>query len=129
MYKVVKFFTDLQDNKHPYNVGDIFPREGVEVSEDRLKELSTDKNKRGAVLIEEVVEDTPADESEEENDSTEVEIPADETEESEDEVPTDNTEEDIPEESLEDAKEEPLEKKADVDSPKKPKAKKTPKKA
>ena len=85
MYKVVKFFTDLQDNKHPYNVGDIFPREGVEVSEDRLKELSTDKNKRGAILIEEVVEDVPADES----DNAEEEIPTEEIE---------TTEEDIPEE-------------------------------
>lgn len=108
MYKVVKFFTDLQDNKHPYNVGDVFPREGVEVSEDRLKELSTDKNKRGVVLIEEVVEDT------------EEEIPAEEAE---------TTEEDIPEESSEDAKEEPLEKKAGVDSPKKSKTKKTSKNA
>lgn len=104
MYKVVKFFTDLQDNKHPYNVGDVFPREGVEVSEDRLKELSTDKNKRGVVLIEEIVEEIPTEEAE-------------------------TTKEDIPEESSEDAKKEPLEKKAGVDSPKKPKTKKTPKNA
>lgn len=116
MYKVVKFFTDLQDDNHAYHVGDIFPREGVEVSEDRLKELSTDKNKRGEVLIEEVVEDIPADESED----TEEKIPTEEAE---------TTEEDIPEESPEDAKEEPLDKKADVDSPKKPKTKKTPKNA
>ena len=57
MYKVIKFFTDLQDDRHAYNVGDEFPREGVEVSAKRLKELSTDKNKRGVALIEEVKEE------------------------------------------------------------------------
>ena len=51
MYKVVCFFTDLQDNNHPYNVGDTFPREGVKVSEARLKELSSDSNRQGFPLI------------------------------------------------------------------------------
>lgn len=59
MYKVIKFFTDLQDNKHPYNVGDEFPRAGVEVSPKRLEELSTGKNKRGIPLIEWVDEPLP----------------------------------------------------------------------
>lgn len=57
MYKVVKFFTDLQDNDHPYNTGDKFPRDGMEVSEERLKELSGTNNRRGMVLIEEVIEE------------------------------------------------------------------------
>lgn len=60
MYKVIKYFTDLQDDNHAYNPGDKFPRDGVEVSEARIKELSSDKNKRKMPLIEEVKEDTPA---------------------------------------------------------------------
>lgn len=58
MYKVKHFFTDLQDNCYPYNEGDIFPREGVTVTEDRLKELSGSDNKQGKPLIEKV-EETP----------------------------------------------------------------------
>lgn len=54
MYKVIKFFRDLQDNNHAYKVGDIFPHEGVEVSEKRLLELSTDANRRHMPLIEKV---------------------------------------------------------------------------
>jgi len=52
MYKVVKFFTDLQDNRYAYHEGDIFPREGVEVTKKRLEELASDKNRRGVPLIE-----------------------------------------------------------------------------
>lgn len=59
MYKVIKFFTDLKDHDHVYRVGDIFPRKGLTVSEERLKELSTDQNKRGIPLIEAVAEDKP----------------------------------------------------------------------
>lgn len=55
MYKVIKYFEDLKDNRHPYKVGDIFPRNGLEVSESRIDELSRDKNKRGEPLIVEVV--------------------------------------------------------------------------
>lgn len=58
MYKVIKFFTDLQDNNHPYNVGDIFPHEGIEVTEERLVELSSSNNKQGKPLIE-IVEEQP----------------------------------------------------------------------
>ena len=53
-YKVIKFFTDLKDNEHPYNVGDTFPRKGVEVSEERVAELSGKFNKQGCPLIKEV---------------------------------------------------------------------------
>ena len=56
MYRAVVYFTDLQDNGHAYDVGDIFPREGVEVSAERLEELSSSKNKRGKALIELVKE-------------------------------------------------------------------------
>lgn len=56
MYKVIKFFVDLQDNAFPYNVGDVFPREGKEVSEERLAELSGSENKQGIPLIEKAAE-------------------------------------------------------------------------
>ena len=56
MYKVIKFFTDLQDNDHPYNVGDAFPRKGVSVTEGRLAELAGSNNKQGKPLIEKVKE-------------------------------------------------------------------------
>ena len=54
MYKTLVYFEDLQDNNYPYHPGDEFPRKGMEVSEERLKELSSQANRRGIVLIEEV---------------------------------------------------------------------------
>lgn len=56
MYKVVKFFNDLQDNGYAYHVGDIFPHDGFTVDEKRIKELATDSNRRHLILIEEVKE-------------------------------------------------------------------------
>ena len=56
MYRVIKYFTDLQDNNHEYNVGDIFPHNKKKVSVGRIKELSTDKNRQGVPLIEKVEE-------------------------------------------------------------------------
>lgn len=58
MYEVIHFFTDLQDFSHPYNVGDIFPRSGLNVSEERLKELSGSNNKQHKPLIRKTEEDT-----------------------------------------------------------------------
>ena len=60
MYKVIKFFTDLQDNRYPYHEGETFPREGVTVTDERLKELASKKNKRGVALIKEVKEEVKA---------------------------------------------------------------------
>lgn len=54
MYRVIKYFTDLQDNNHAYRVGDIYPREGFAPSEKRFKELLSGENKRKVKLIEEV---------------------------------------------------------------------------
>ena len=69
MHKAIKYFTDLQDNNYAYHVGDDFPREGLSVSPKRLAELSSDKNRRGVPVIEEVklpfTEDDPVDVSEE----------------------------------------------------------------
>ena len=56
MYKVIKSFTDLQDNNYVYYVGDTFPHNGVEVDAGRIAELSSDKNRLGVPLIEEIAE-------------------------------------------------------------------------
>ena len=56
MYKVIKSFTDLQDNNYAYYVGDTFPRNGVDVGTERIAELASDKNRLGVPLIEEVAE-------------------------------------------------------------------------
>lgn len=57
-YKVIHFFTDLQDFNHAYRVGDIFPRTGVKVSDSRIAELASNKNKQGKPLIQKVEEET-----------------------------------------------------------------------
>lgn len=57
MYKVIKFFADLQDNNHLYDVGDTFPREGLSVTDKRIAELSGNENKQGQPLIELVEND------------------------------------------------------------------------
>lgn len=64
MYRVIKYFTDLEDNRYAYHVGDPFPHEGMEVSKERLAELSSDKNKRGVPLIEEVETEETKEEAE-----------------------------------------------------------------
>ena len=56
MYKVIKSFTDMQDNNYAYYVGDTFPHNGVEVGAERIAELASDKNRRGVPLIEEIAE-------------------------------------------------------------------------
>ncbi len=64
MYKVIKFFTDLQDNNRPYSVGDVFPHKGCSypVTEKRLAELATRNNLQRTPLIryvEEAVKEEP----------------------------------------------------------------------
>ena len=60
-YKVIKHFTDMQDNNFAYQVGDEYPRKGMSVLPSRIKELASDKNRQGCPLIEEIpdVEDKP----------------------------------------------------------------------
>ena len=41
IYRVIKTFTDMQDNNHKYSVGDTFPRTGLSVTQKRLEELLT----------------------------------------------------------------------------------------
>lgn len=52
MYKAIVRFVDLQDDNHLYQAGDVFPREGIEVSEKRLEELLTSANRRHKPMIE-----------------------------------------------------------------------------
>ena len=54
---VYEKFKDLEDNDYIYKKGDIYPREGLEPSKKRIKELSSDKNKIGKVLIQKVEEE------------------------------------------------------------------------
>ena len=56
MYKVIKSFTDLQDNNYAYYVGDTFPHNGVDVGAERIAELASDKNRLGVPLIEAIEE-------------------------------------------------------------------------
>lgn len=54
MYRAIIPFCDLQDNGRSYEAGEAFPRPGLSVSKARLNELSTDSNRMGFPLIEEV---------------------------------------------------------------------------
>lgn len=56
MYKVIKYFEDLQDNLHPYNIGEEYPRKGLKVSKERITELAGNKNLQGVPLIEKIEE-------------------------------------------------------------------------
>lgn len=51
-YKVIRYFTDLQDNNYAYHVGDTYPREGIDPKPSRIAELSSASNRRGVPLIE-----------------------------------------------------------------------------
>lgn len=53
-YKVIKYFIDLEDNNHEYNVGVKFPRGNKKATPERLAELSGSRNKQGTPLIEKV---------------------------------------------------------------------------
>lgn len=56
-YKAIVFFKDLKDGSHAYNPGDVYPREGVQVSAERIEELASGNNRRGIPVIEEVKEE------------------------------------------------------------------------
>ena len=75
MYKVIKHFTDMQDNDYPYNVGDKYPREGIEVSQIRLCELSGSENRRGVPLIKKIPARQPEKPSEEKKDEAKNDLP------------------------------------------------------
>ena len=56
MYKVIKHFTDMQDNNFAYQVGDEYPRKGMSVLQSRINELAGSKNRQGVPLIEKIPE-------------------------------------------------------------------------
>ena len=76
MYKVIVQFTDLQDHNHKYLPGETFPRAGLVVSEARLVELSTDKNRRHKPMIK-AIDETPVKASEKPENDAKAEIPED----------------------------------------------------
>ena len=55
-FVVIKSFTDLQDDNHIYQVGDVYPRKG-RVAKKRVEELSTNGNRRGEIFIRGVKDD------------------------------------------------------------------------
>ena len=59
MYKAIRYFTDLKDGSYPYHPGDVFPREGLQVSDERIEDLLTGNNRRGIPVIEKVEETKP----------------------------------------------------------------------
>ena len=56
MYKVLKYFRDLQDDNFAYDVGDEYPRKGLSVLPSRINELASKNNRQGVPLIEEIAE-------------------------------------------------------------------------
>ena len=50
-WKVIEYWEDLQDERHKYNANDPYPREGLEVTPERIAELASNKNKRKRPLI------------------------------------------------------------------------------
>ncbi len=59
MYRVICAFNDLTDNRRLYPIGAVYPREGIQSTEDRIAELLSSNNKLGKPLIEEITEDKP----------------------------------------------------------------------
>lgn len=51
MYRVIKEFYDLTDDFFAYLPGDVFPRNGLEVSRERLEYLSSRENRLGEPVI------------------------------------------------------------------------------
>lgn len=58
MYRVIEPFFDLMDGNRHYLPGETFPRDGLSVTVERIKELSTTTNKLGFPVIAEVFERT-----------------------------------------------------------------------
>ena len=55
-YRVIKAFSDGQDDMHVYKIGDSYPREGYKPTAERIKGLLGDGNKQGVPLIKELPE-------------------------------------------------------------------------
>lgn len=57
MFKVIKAFSDGQDNMYVYNVGDDYPRKGYKPTKERVEGLLGTGNKQGTPLIESIAEE------------------------------------------------------------------------
>lgn len=55
MYKVIYKFADKLDKNYVYEIGDVYPREGIDVADERIAELVSNKNAIGQPLIELIV--------------------------------------------------------------------------
>ncbi len=44
-------FTDLEDNRHVYMKGHVYPRKGYDPTDERIKYLASDENKRNEQMI------------------------------------------------------------------------------
>lgn len=62
MYRVIKAFTDMQDDNYAYDPTNpernTYPRKGLHVLQSRINELASSKNRQGVPLIEEIPEKT-----------------------------------------------------------------------
>ena len=60
MYRVIKAFTDMQDDNYAYDptnpARNTYPRKGLNVLQSRINELASNKNRQGVPLIEEIPE-------------------------------------------------------------------------
>lgn len=83
VYKVIKYFTDLQDEGYAYQVGDTYPREGLSPTDERIAELSSSRNRQEKPLIEAIPEEPAVNIPETEK----IDVPGDSTEEIEDTKP------------------------------------------
>ena len=55
-YEAIRTFVDLQDGRHKYVVGDVYPRCGYIPTKERIDELLSVNNKLGAAVIRAIVE-------------------------------------------------------------------------
>lgn len=58
-WKVIKYFTDLEDHRHAYSTGDIYPRPGLHPTDRRIRQLAGTGNRLKSPVIE-WVEEKPA---------------------------------------------------------------------
>ena len=56
-YRVLEDFSDKQDDRRPYKVGDVYPREGLDPSPQRIAELLGSDNARHRPVIEVIKEE------------------------------------------------------------------------
>lgn len=71
-YEVIRYFTDAQDNEYAYREGDIYPREGLTVSQARINDLMSGNNFQKVALIKPFDESQKPVKAKEENPKEEI---------------------------------------------------------